>query len=406
MLFINYKGDTPQQRFYSLGVKGNHNANKIRFIVARQQADIDLSDYVCNLKIENKEVDFSDLVMLNLVNQSSNELTFEWVMTNKDTQFRNLELQLEFLGGEEENSVVWQTLIVGLELSDTLKVGDNQPSDKELSVLKQVEKKINDLNIEVDDLKQSKVWKYIEVQYNENINETTIYFPRGILPLYIKMGEDIEGISVDWYFDYYQNSVLDWQGNVIEFYGLYYEDMKQVAIVIPNADLRTIKEKFYYKGGRFLYLNCDHDEDWWYLTINTYKILKPLSIDDVALGYMPIFKSSDTFQDVYNYWNKYRYQLNVDAYFTFIVMEDDVVSGSIVNCEFFEGSENTNIWGSNKDYMFRLYDVPLDSTIATALDNATRQEYAFKDGFWFGTQDQYDNLDSYDNNVVYYIIEG
>ena len=83
MLFINYKGDTPQQRFYSLGVKGNHNANIVRFIVARQQADIDLTDYVCSLKIENKEVGFKDLVMLELVEENESELTFEWVIKQR-----------------------------------------------------------------------------------------------------------------------------------------------------------------------------------------------------------------------------------------------------------------------------------------------------------------------------------
>ena len=142
MLFINYKGNIPQQRFYSFAVKGNHNANKVRFVLARKQADIDLTNYVCNLKVENKETHCKDLIMLDLVKESESELVFEWTMSNKSTQFRNIELQLEFLSTENESEVVWQTMIVEFELSETIKVGDERPTDKELSVLKQVEAEV------------------------------------------------------------------------------------------------------------------------------------------------------------------------------------------------------------------------------------------------------------------------
>lgn len=162
MLFINYKGNIPQQRFYSFSVKGNHNANKVRFILARQQADIDLTNYVCNLKVESKEANYKDLIMLNLVEESTSELVFEWTMTNKSTQFRNLELQLEFLSTENESEVVWQTMIVEFELSDTIKVGDEKPTDKELSVLKQLEESVVALEEQV----KNKL-EYFETTYNE-----------------------------------------------------------------------------------------------------------------------------------------------------------------------------------------------------------------------------------------------
>ena len=137
MLVINYKGNTPQQRFYTCGVQGNNKANKIKFVVAKMQDGLDLSTFACNLKVENKDHDFSDLILLDgLYDETTDTISFVWEITNKATQYKNLELQLEFLG---EGEIVWQTLIAEIELNATIKVGDNKPTDKELSVLKQLE---------------------------------------------------------------------------------------------------------------------------------------------------------------------------------------------------------------------------------------------------------------------------
>ena len=142
MLVINYKNDIPQQRFYALGVRGNNKSNKIKFVVVRKQADIDLLGLACNLKVENKEHEYKDLILLHGVyKETTNTIEFVWEMTEKSTQFRSIELQLEFLGEED---VVWQTLIAELELNDTIKVGDEKPTDQELSALKQLEVEVNE----------------------------------------------------------------------------------------------------------------------------------------------------------------------------------------------------------------------------------------------------------------------
>lgn len=169
MLYINFKGNIPQQRFYSLGVQRNNKANKIRFILDKQQADLNLSDYVCSLKIENKESKYLDLIMLEKVNETETELVYEWVMPLKSTQYRNLELQLEFLGDEE---IVWQTMIIGIELSDTIKVGETV-DEKELSVLKQMEYQVGKNKEDIADLdKEVKKAKEIIIgDPNDYLNE-------------------------------------------------------------------------------------------------------------------------------------------------------------------------------------------------------------------------------------------
>ena len=152
MLVINHKGNTPQQRFYSISVKGNNNANKIRFVVNANQSDVNLVNYVCNLKVQNKEHDYLDLIILEgEYDENLDILSFDWLMPRKSTEYRNLELQLEFIGDTED--IVWQTLIVELELSDTIKVGETA-TDKELSAIKQMEQKVVGLDNEVEELKE------------------------------------------------------------------------------------------------------------------------------------------------------------------------------------------------------------------------------------------------------------
>ena len=138
MLVINYKGETPQQRFYTFAVKGNKDTNVIRFVVQRQQADVNLLDFTCSVKVQNKEHDYLDLIMLNPVyDEASDTISYDWLLQQKTTQYRNLELQLEFVGGSN-GEAVWQTLIAEIELNETIKVGE-YVDDKELSVLKQME---------------------------------------------------------------------------------------------------------------------------------------------------------------------------------------------------------------------------------------------------------------------------
>jgi hypothetical protein len=155
MLVINYKNDIPQQRFYALGVRGNNKSNKIKFVVARKQADIDLLGLVCNLKVENKEHEYKDLILLHgAYKETTNTIEFVWEMTERSTQFRSIELQLEFLGEED---VVWQTLIAELELNETIKVGDEKPTDQELSALKQLEVEVNEHENEITHLQEEMV---------------------------------------------------------------------------------------------------------------------------------------------------------------------------------------------------------------------------------------------------------
>ena len=150
MLVINYKGKIPQQNFYSIGVKENNKANVIMFVLSAYQQDVDLSNLTPYLKVQNKEYAYLDKIKLESANDEllNDTLNVVWEMTSKSTQYRNLELQLQFQS-DDDDEVIWQTMIVEIELSETIKA-DQEISEKYPSELAQLEKEIRDIDTELE----------------------------------------------------------------------------------------------------------------------------------------------------------------------------------------------------------------------------------------------------------------
>ena len=145
MLVINYKGITPQQRFYSIGVQGDSKANTIRFAIESQQGDLDISsvNFIPYLKVVSKEGGYADKIRLSWNGDTDEIYTyFEWEMTRKSTHYRNLELQLQL--ENEEEDIIFQSQIVEIELSGTLDV-DNEISEEYPSELQRLEKEVDDV---------------------------------------------------------------------------------------------------------------------------------------------------------------------------------------------------------------------------------------------------------------------
>lgn len=148
MLVINYKGITPQQRFYSHAVKGNNNANEIKFIVERYQNDLDLASLTPYLKVSNKCENYFDKIALSLT--SDDDFVYlVWTMTSKSTQYRNLELQLQFQSVE----VVFQTQIVELELNETIPA-EKHIEEEHPTAIKQIEDELDDHEKRIEQLEE------------------------------------------------------------------------------------------------------------------------------------------------------------------------------------------------------------------------------------------------------------
>ena len=143
MLSVNYKFDTPQQRFYSTGVKGDNKANKIRFIVPIQQKNIKLSlDYTPYLKLQNKDRNFFDKIEMVDKVFDNDFIYLTWLITRKSTQHKHLEFQLIFENTNED--IVFQTLIAELEMNDFINA-DHEIAERYPSILMSLQKQINDI---------------------------------------------------------------------------------------------------------------------------------------------------------------------------------------------------------------------------------------------------------------------
>ncbi len=154
MLVIYFKGITPQQRFYSIGVQGNNKSNVIQFVLEKEQANIVLDVDNIILKVRNEAKDYIDKIPLPCVEEDG-IIYATWEIESKSTQYRNLEVQLQFEREQnDDNNVIWQTQIVGLELNDTIN------ADKEIERLYPSElKRLEDEIERVDDKVDTKVDK-------------------------------------------------------------------------------------------------------------------------------------------------------------------------------------------------------------------------------------------------------
>lgn len=173
MLVINYKGKTPQQPFYSISVKGNNKSNKICFMFNAMQQDIDLRNTNPYLKVQNKEHSYIDKIKLEQGQMSYNDTILEtiWEMTSKSTQYRNLELQLQFQS-DDDDEIIWQTQIVEIELSDTINA-DEEIEEKYPSELQRLGKECQEIKEDISELKDGEV-KRVEVSWNDEAQENEL----------------------------------------------------------------------------------------------------------------------------------------------------------------------------------------------------------------------------------------
>ena len=177
MLVINFKGITPQQRFYSYAVQGNNKSNIIRFVVEQDQENEDLHTMSCYLKVANKEHNYIDKIKLSEVATENGYITLSWEMTRKSTRYRNLELQLQF-ESEDEDDIIYQSQIIELELNNTINA-DKEIEEEYPSELQRLNKEVKEVKEDVTDLDnevKTKVSKTSETNKvygtDENGNQT------------------------------------------------------------------------------------------------------------------------------------------------------------------------------------------------------------------------------------------
>lgn len=242
MLYIYFNGTKAQQSKYCYGVQQNNKTNVVRFIIEKQQGDIDLSWLSCTLKLQNAANDYLDLIDLtsNVIDNGV-FLEITWLIESKSTQYKNLELQLQFMNEEE----VWQTEICELELSNTIPVG-NTVSSAESSLIQILISKVNECEQKVEELENRK-YAYVDV---ENDFSAYQYFNDGF---YAKKGSESVYLGNDaFYAGYIEARAIGLDGS-ISATGFDFRNIStEKYFTIANGDEDYIKTNYHIHIENYL----------------------------------------------------------------------------------------------------------------------------------------------------------
>lgn len=148
MLVVNYNENRPTTDYFKFSVKGNNDADIVRFIVEKQHESLDLADgYNVYVKCKNG-YGFVDKVLISEENIefNENEIIVDWHLLRKHTQNESLIVSLCF--ENNENEVVWQTQTFTLKIANGI-IADDEIENKYPTILQQMQ-------AEIDELKKSK----------------------------------------------------------------------------------------------------------------------------------------------------------------------------------------------------------------------------------------------------------
>lgn len=129
-------------------------------------------------------------------------------------------------------------------------------------------------------------------------------------------------------------------------------------------------------------------------------------------NYLPTFKQSDKVQVLYDYYLEHKDEFDDGKTLNFAILGDDNEWGSNTVLAFIIfDDENVYFafddWGGNGYRDFNKNEI-LEETILYLLNNSNHDDYAYAEQLpqeWYGTQAQYDEMSSHDENIKYYIYE-
>lgn len=134
---ILFTGNKPQKKTYSYSVKENNNSNIITFILNKEIEGVDLSTLSCFVKVQGSDID-KDVPSVEV---EEDKIKVHWTLLRKHTISHVLKVQLQFEGVDD---IVWQTEILTLVLSETIKA-DEYIENKYPAVLSNHEARIKTL---------------------------------------------------------------------------------------------------------------------------------------------------------------------------------------------------------------------------------------------------------------------
>lgn len=143
MLVINYSGNRPQCDRFKFSVNGDNNSQTIKFVLKKQQGDIDLSSPLFSIYFlcQSQDKRFVDKAEIESFVVEGNDIILEYKLLGKHTQFKAIDVGLSF---EDENQeVVYKTANATISIQNGI-MADQEMENLYPSLIKKMEKDIEE----------------------------------------------------------------------------------------------------------------------------------------------------------------------------------------------------------------------------------------------------------------------
>lgn len=142
MLVINYSGNRPQQDRFKFAVNGDNNSQTIKFVLKKQQGDIDLSSpsFTIYFLCQSQDKRFVDKAEITTVSEEGNDIILEYKLLGKHTQFKSIDVGVSF---ENENQeVVYKTASATISIQNGI-MADDEIANNYPTELGRIETRLN-----------------------------------------------------------------------------------------------------------------------------------------------------------------------------------------------------------------------------------------------------------------------
>lgn len=166
MLVINYSGNRPQQDRFKFAVNGDNNSQTIKFVLKKQQGDIDLSSpsFTIYFLCQSQDKRFVDKAVIETVSEEGNDIILEYKLLGKHTQYKAIDVGVSF---EDENQeVVYKTASATISIQNGI-MADEEIANKYPTEIGRIETRLNH---------SDKKFVHLIQNYNKK-NKANVYIP-------------------------------------------------------------------------------------------------------------------------------------------------------------------------------------------------------------------------------------
>lgn len=142
---LNFCGNSPQQKYFRIGVVGNNLVDDLVLSLDNRQGDILLSEFKPFIKIVNGDMSFADKTQnFTFITDDPDKVEIYYKFPDKVTKQYNVDMQLLFQKSVADDTIVWQSEAFNITFEMSLPVTDTIARDYP-DVLQDLETRVGSL---------------------------------------------------------------------------------------------------------------------------------------------------------------------------------------------------------------------------------------------------------------------